>query len=215
MGGIVSFTENGAIRLGCPYVRFGCDIFGLNRKELAQHKQEHLHKHIDLISATIEDQSSRITELERQNRLLNTKYINVVNRISDVIEYVEICDEDIREISGQKSGILKNERNIRFILDRIKGNEKEFERKNRNIVDKLFGILKSVEENKMDFNEFCKQNDKIQLCEKELRNIRGEIEDIDDRVLSQGKRLKNYNYACEDERNPKRIKQEMNLPQYY
>ena len=210
MGGIFSFSDNDRIRLGCPYVRFGCNVFGLDRKELTQHKQQHLHKHIDLIGTKIEEHTSKIAELERQNKVLNRKYRNIVTKIGDVIEFIEICDEEIIEISGQKYEILKNGREIQSILDKVKVVEREFEGKNRIIVEKLFGILKSVEENKMDFTEFCRQNDKILICEKELNNIREDIEVIDDRVLSQGKRLHYYLDSYEDfSRNPKRIKREL------
>ena len=215
MGGILSFSENGGIRLGCPYARFGCNIFGLDRKELTQHKQQHLHKHIDLIGAKIEEHTSRIAELERQNKVLSIKYRNVVSKIGDVIEFIEICDEEIIEISGQKNEILKNGSNIQSTLDKVKVVEREFEGKNRIIVEKLFGILRSVEENKMDFTELCKQNDKIILCEKEMQNIREDIEGIDDRVLFQGKRLNHYLDYYEDfSRNPKRIKRELIEPHF-
>lgn len=215
MGGIFSFSENGGIRLGCPYVRFGCNIFGLEREALTQHKQQHLHKHIDLIGSKVEEHTCKIAELERQNKVLSIKYRNIVRKIGDVIEFIEFCDEEIVEISGQKYEIQKNGREIQSILDKVKVVEREYEGKNRIIVEKLFGILKSVEENKMDFTEFCKQNDKILLCEKELKNIREDVEVIDDRVLAQGKRLYHYLDSCEDyPRNPKRIKRELIEPHF-
>ena len=217
MGGFMSYSEPGTLRLGCPYIRFGCDVLGLDRKQLKHHKQEHIQKHIDLISARIEEQSHRISELERQNKQVKLKYRSVLNSISNVIDYVADIDEDIKGLSGQKYEIVKNENKIKFLEDKVEANERKYSAKNLSIIDKLFGIVKSVEENKIDYKEISKHNDKMQLVEKEIKNVKDDIESIDSRVLMQGKRLNSHIDICGDDscmRDPKRIKRELHLPQF-
>ena len=215
MGGIVSFSEQGTLRLGCPYIRFGCNVLGLDRKQLKQHKQEYLQKHVDLISARLEEQSYKINELERQNKLIKSKHRSVLNSICDVIDYVADLDEDIGEMSGQKYELVKNEKRMHFLEDKVEANARNNKTNNLAIVEKLIEILKSVEENKIDYNEFAKHIDNIKLVGKEIKNVKDDIESIDCRVLVQGKRLNSHIDMCESDncmRDSKRIKRECHQP---
>ena len=212
MGGVLSITEEGKLRLGCPYFRFGCDILGLDRKQLKKHKQEYLERHLDLISTKMEEQSFRITELEVQNRQLRVRNRSALTRIGDVIDYLQDYDEEIRENSSQKQIIAKNERKIVNLEERLNSNDKNYELNNQMIVGKLIEIFKSVEENNVTVSENGFQNDRMKLVEKEIRHIKEDCEVMEERIQVQSKRLNSQFDMIEDGiwlRNPKRIKREM------
>ena len=117
----------------CPYVKYGCEVMGLNRRELKQHLEENRCFHTEMKLNTLEEQTElklkvleeqtkiKLNELTNDNKFLQNQIDCLENRLLAKDREIDFLSEENRL---KQEGIVKW--NIKNILKIFKPNLKLF-----------------------------------------------------------------------------------------
>ena len=103
----------------CPYVKYGCEVMGLNRRELKQHLEENRLLHTEMKLNTLEEQTElKLKVLEEQTKIKLNELINDNKFLQNQIDFLS------EENRLKQEGIVKW--NIKNILKIFKPNLRKF-----------------------------------------------------------------------------------------